>query len=203
MWVWAHLNTVVADRTVGAAWRPVEAAGWTPLHPDLDPSDLHRLVQRSTEIVFFVLVLLGSGEDARVHECGHTEVSQNKEEDDAIVDGDGHWETLWEPRTRETEEERGGADEEERCCWHRNVAWGSQGSAGRDYSMREGGRGWTPPSALTTTAWHHFLLAVMCVSTNCYPKSFIISLKSSPRCTEWVWCAGTLILGTKVRKRRF
>lgn len=105
--------------------------------------------------------------------------------------------------SRETEEERGGADEEERCCWHRNVAWGSQGSAGRDYSMREGGRGWTPPSALTTTAWHHFLLAVMCVSTNCYPKSFIISLKSSPRCTEWVWCAGTLILGTKVRKRRF
>lgn len=58
-----HLNTVVTDRTVGAAWRPVEAAGWTPLHPDLDPSDLHRLVQWSAEIVFFVLVLLGCTEN--------------------------------------------------------------------------------------------------------------------------------------------
>lgn len=72
------LNTVVADRTVGAAWWPVEAAGRTPFHPDLDPPDLHRLVEGSTEIVFFVLVLLGSGEDAGVHERGHAEVSQNK-----------------------------------------------------------------------------------------------------------------------------
>lgn len=69
-----HLDTVVADRTVGAAWRPVEAAGWTPLHPDLDPSDLHRLVQWSTEVVFFVLVLLG---------C--TENTHNPETDDLLV----------------------------------------------------------------------------------------------------------------------
>lgn len=66
-----HLNTVVADRTVGAAWRPVEAAGWTPLHPDLDPSDLHRLVQRSTEIVFFVLVLLGCTENTHNPKTDH------------------------------------------------------------------------------------------------------------------------------------
>lgn len=105
--------------------------------------------------------------------------------------------------SRETEEERGGADEEERCCWHRNVAWRSQGSAGRDYSMREGGRGWTPPSALTTTAWHHFLLVVMCVSTNCYPKSFIISLKRSLTCTERVWCAGTVDNSWKVSLLRW
>lgn len=41
---------------------------------------------------------LTSREDARVHECGHTEVSQNKQEDDSIVDRHSDWETLWEPR---------------------------------------------------------------------------------------------------------
>lgn len=53
-----HLDTVVADGAVGAAGRPVEAAGRAPLHPDLDPPDLHRLVERSAEVVLLVLVLL-------------------------------------------------------------------------------------------------------------------------------------------------
>lgn len=45
---------------------------------------------------------LTSREDARVHECGHTEVSQNKQEDDSIVDRHSDWETLWEPRAAVT-----------------------------------------------------------------------------------------------------
>lgn len=58
MRVRAHLHTVVTDGAVGAPRRSVEAAGWTPLHPDLDPSDLHRLIERSTEIVFLVFIFL-------------------------------------------------------------------------------------------------------------------------------------------------
>lgn len=46
-----------------------------------------------------------SGEDAGVHEGGHTEVSQNKQEDNAIVDRHGNGETLWKPRTPETQTE--------------------------------------------------------------------------------------------------
>ena len=51
-----------------------------------------------------------SGEDAGVHERGHAEVGQNEQEDDAIVDGHGHRETLWKPRTPETHTERTAAD---------------------------------------------------------------------------------------------
>lgn len=80
------LDTVVTDGAVRASRRSVEATCRTPLHPNLDPSDLHRFIKRSSEIILFVLVLLGSWEDARVHEGGHTEVRQNKEEDDSIVD---------------------------------------------------------------------------------------------------------------------
>jgi len=53
-----HLHTVVADAAVGAARRPVEAAGRTPLHAHLNALDLHRLVERSSEVVLLVLVLL-------------------------------------------------------------------------------------------------------------------------------------------------
>lgn len=98
------LDTVVTDGAVGTTRRPVEAAGWTPLHPDLDPSDFNSLVEGSTEIILLVLVLLGSWEDARVHECGHTEVSQNKQEDDSIVDGHSYWKTFWKPRAGKAEE---------------------------------------------------------------------------------------------------
>lgn len=80
------LDTVVTDRAVRASWRSVEATGRTPLHPDLNPSDLHCFIQRSPEIILFVLILLSSWEDARVHEGGHTKVSQDKKEDDSIVD---------------------------------------------------------------------------------------------------------------------
>lgn len=131
------LDTVVADGAVGAARRPVEATGRTPLHPDLDPSDLHRLVERSTEVILLVFVLLSSREDAGVHERGHAEVSQNKEEDDSIVDGHSDGETLREPRTREAEEERGGADQEESGRRHGDVAGRSQRSARWDDGVRQ------------------------------------------------------------------
>lgn len=39
-----------------------------------------------------------SGEDAWVHEGGHAEVGQDKQEDDSIVDGDSHGEVLRQPR---------------------------------------------------------------------------------------------------------
>ena len=35
-----------------------------------------------------------SGEDSRIHEGGHAEVGQDKQEDDSIVDGDRHRESL-------------------------------------------------------------------------------------------------------------
>lgn len=54
-----HLHAVVADAAVGAARRPVEAAGRAPLHAHLDALDLHRLVERGSEVVLLVLVLLG------------------------------------------------------------------------------------------------------------------------------------------------
>lgn len=59
MWVGAHLNTVVTDWAVWAPRRPVEATSWAPFHSDLDPSDLHSFVERSTEVILLVLVLLG------------------------------------------------------------------------------------------------------------------------------------------------
>lgn len=81
------LYTVVADGAVRAARRAVEATGRAPLHAHLDPFDLHRLIERCTEIIFFVLILFGSGEDSRVHESCHTEVGEGEEEDHRNVDG--------------------------------------------------------------------------------------------------------------------
>ena len=40
-----------------------------------------------------------SREDSRIHEGGHAEVGQDKHEDDSIVDGDRHGESLREPWT--------------------------------------------------------------------------------------------------------
>lgn len=67
--MWADLDTVVADGAVGAPWGPVEAAGRTPLHPDLDPPDLHRLVEGSTEVVLLVLVLLSCTDNTQSSTC--------------------------------------------------------------------------------------------------------------------------------------
>lgn len=43
-----------------------------------------------TDSLQVVIYTLTSGEDARVHESGHTEVSQDKQEDDSIIDGHSH-----------------------------------------------------------------------------------------------------------------
>lgn len=48
---------------------------------------------------------LTSGKDAWVHKGGHTEVSQNKQEDDSIVNGDSHREVLRKPRAAGKERE--------------------------------------------------------------------------------------------------
>lgn len=42
--------------------------------------------------------MLTPWKDAWVHEGGHTEVSQNKQENDSIVNGDSHREVLRKPR---------------------------------------------------------------------------------------------------------
>lgn len=137
------LHTVVTDGAVGAARGSVEPAGRAPLHPHLDPSDLHRFIQRGAEVVLFVLVLLSSGEDAGVHEGGHAEVCQHEQKDDAIVNRDSHGESLGQPRTREAEEERGGADQEEGRRGHGDVARGSEGPGRRHPRVRQGRGGRT------------------------------------------------------------
>lgn len=60
-----HLHAVVTDTAVGAARRPVEVTGGAPLHPDLNALDLHILVERRSEIIVLVLVLIryGGGEN--------------------------------------------------------------------------------------------------------------------------------------------
>lgn len=55
-------------------------------------------------------LFLTSGEDAGVHERGHAEVGQHEQEDDSVVDGHGHGETLREPRTPETHTRTGVTD---------------------------------------------------------------------------------------------
>lgn len=70
-----------------AARRAVEAAGGAPLHAHLDAFDLHRFVERSSEVVLFILVFFRSGEDSRVHESRHAEVGEGEEEDHSNVDG--------------------------------------------------------------------------------------------------------------------
>lgn len=57
-----------------AAWRPVEVTGGAPLHPDLDALDLHVLVERRSEIVVLVLVLIRCG---RKHADTHTHTKKN------------------------------------------------------------------------------------------------------------------------------
>ena len=44
---------------MGAPWRTVEATGGTPLHAHLYTGDLHRLVERSAEVILSVLVTFG------------------------------------------------------------------------------------------------------------------------------------------------
>lgn len=132
-----------------AARRTVEAAGRAPLHAHLDPFDLHRLVERGTEIIFFVLVLLRSGEDSRVHESGHTEVGEGEEEDHGNVDGNDKGEILRQPWTREAEEEGGGSDKESGGCRHRDI------SAGAKWTGRSRSRDiYSSPNSPTTEARH-------------------------------------------------
>lgn len=56
--VFMNLHTVVTDGAVRAARRAIKATGWAPLHAHLNAFDLHGLVERSTEIVLFVFILL-------------------------------------------------------------------------------------------------------------------------------------------------
>lgn len=49
---------MVTDAAVGAARRPVEVTGGTPLHAHLDALHVHVLVERRAELVVLVLVLV-------------------------------------------------------------------------------------------------------------------------------------------------
>lgn len=151
------LHTVVTDGAVGAARGSVEPAGGAPLHPHLDPPDLHRFIKRSAEVVLFVLVLLSSGEDAGVHERGHAEVCQDEQEDDSIIDGDSDRESLRQPWAREAEEQSRGSDQEEGGGGHRDVSGGSEGPGRRDPGVREGRGGRTAPPFAAAPPGHHVL----------------------------------------------
>lgn len=60
-----HLYAVVADATVGAAWRAVEMAGGTPLHTDLDAPHIHVLVQRGPKVILLILVFIRCGPEPK------------------------------------------------------------------------------------------------------------------------------------------
>lgn len=53
-----HLHAVVTDAAVRAARRPVEMAGGAPFHPDLNALNLHVLVERRSEIIVLVFILV-------------------------------------------------------------------------------------------------------------------------------------------------
>lgn len=66
------LHAVVTDAAVGAARRPVEVTGGAPLHAHLNALHVHVLVERRTELVVLVLVLVccgwkGGGREPRQH----------------------------------------------------------------------------------------------------------------------------------------
>lgn len=65
------LHAVVTDAAVGAARRPVEVTGGAPLHAHLNALHVHVLVERRTELVVLVLVLVCCGwkgeEESRVN----------------------------------------------------------------------------------------------------------------------------------------
>lgn len=145
------LNTVVTHRAVWAPRGSVETAGGAPLHPHLNAPNLHGLIEGSPKIILFILVLLSSGKDARIHKGGHTEVGQNKHKHNAIVYWHSNRKLLRKPRAREAEEERGWANQEGRCRrdWH--VATRPERSGW------DGGMGWGSGSrdAPTHTAARH------------------------------------------------
>lgn len=139
------LHTVVTDGAVRAAGRPVEAAGGAPLHPHLNPTDLHRLIERSTEIILLIFIFLRSRKDAWVHEGGHAEVRQHKEEDHSIIHWNRHRELLRQPRTCKAKEERGGPHKEGSCRSDGNI------TAGPEWTGRGRGGG----ASSLTDARHH------------------------------------------------
>lgn len=59
----SYLHTIVTDTAVGTSRRTVEAAGGTPFHAHLDALDLHCFVKRSSEVIFFVFILLRCREE--------------------------------------------------------------------------------------------------------------------------------------------
>jgi len=66
------LNTVVADRAMGASRGTVKLTGVAPLHSDSDSSDFHVLVQRRAKVVLWQLCGLRMG--SRVEKRGKGEV---------------------------------------------------------------------------------------------------------------------------------
>ena len=55
----AHLDTctVVTDAAMRASWLTVELASLTPFHLDLHAIDIDDLVERLTEVIFFISLL--------------------------------------------------------------------------------------------------------------------------------------------------
>lgn len=53
-----YLNTVVTHGAMRASGRSVEAARGTPFHAHLNVPYLHRLIERSPEIIFLVFIFL-------------------------------------------------------------------------------------------------------------------------------------------------
>ena len=53
----AHLDTVVTDAAMRASWWTVELASLTPFHLDLHAIDIDDLVERLTEVIFFISLL--------------------------------------------------------------------------------------------------------------------------------------------------
>lgn len=124
-----YLHTVVTDAAVGAARRSVEMTGSTPLHPHLDAPHVDVLVQWRSKLIVLVLVLIGwkrvcekvlvgrycspycshsvtlstltYWENSRVHEGCHSEVGENKKEEDGTAGWHGGADGHRQPRASE------------------------------------------------------------------------------------------------------
>lgn len=124
------LDAVVAHGAVRASGWSVEATRGTPFHAHLNAPHLHRLIERSPEIILFIFIVLGSWEDAWVHKRSHAKVGQGEEEDHDVVDRNERRETLGQPRTSEAQEQCRGPNEEGCRRRYGHVATGTK-AAGR------------------------------------------------------------------------
>lgn len=102
-----HLDAVVAYTAVRTARRPIKFASCTPFHSYSYTMDLYTSVQRIWQFSIFYELIASSWINTRVHKCSKTEICNDEDCQQALVDGNPIMVCSYQVRTYKNKKQTG------------------------------------------------------------------------------------------------